>query len=99
MTDRTDLIERLRDIIMHNMDARLEAADALEEDSKRIDYLEHVVDHLRARLGSSLEHADHLLKRHLKMEEALEKIIKKAKASGHEKIVKKAEAILEDYDD
>ena len=71
----------------------------LEAQAKRIDYLEHVVDHLRARLGSSLEHADHLLKRHLKMEEALEKIIKKAKASGHEKIVKKAEAILEDYDD
>jgi hypothetical protein len=33
------------------------------------------------------------------MEKALEKLIKKAKASGLEKAAKKAEAILEDYDD
>ena len=96
MTDRTDLIERLR---FFDTQVANSCADALEEADKRINYLEHVVDHLRARLGSSLDHADYLLKRHLKMEEALEKIIKKAKASGHGKIVKKAEAILEDYDD
>ena len=77
----------------------IDRTDLIEEQANRIDYLEHVVDNLRARLGDSLEHADHLLKRHLKMEKALEKIIKKAKASGHEKIVRKAEAILEDYDD
>ena len=75
------------------------AADALEEQSKRIDYLEHVVDHLRARLGSSMERADYLFTRYEKMEKALEKLIKKAKASGLEKAAKKAEAILEDYDD
>lgn len=72
----------------------------LEAQAKRIDYLEHVVDHLRARLGSSLDRADYLFKRHEKMEKALEKLIKKAKASGLEKAAKKAdEAILEDYDD
>ena len=97
MTDRTDLIERLR--MYEPQYLNRESADALEEDSKRIDYLEHVVDHLRARLGSSMERADYLFNRHEKMEKALEKLIKKAKASGLEKAAKKAEAVLEDYDD
>jgi hypothetical protein len=96
MNDYADLIVQLRS---GEIGYELAAADALAAQANRIDYLEHVVDSLRDRLGSSLEYSEYLRQRHFKMQKALEKIIKKAKASGHEKIVKKAEAILEDYDD